>query len=204
MKTTATTKKTFEAEYMRHNVTPAEFLAYVRHQVDKRGGRYVRSDLDLSYFAAGNDMNFDIRHEGGANDGVHEKSTSRPYSMQTYIRYPNGACYNEICEFEFDDEKHGTGYYYLVNIVSEETPAEPITKEKPVELLEPGDVIEFPIEIGNVIIATRRVVIGEIIYQEPYSWRGAYYIEFRDVFGTYRNWHQNTDGGRAILGAGRA
>lgn len=191
-------KTTFEVEYMRHNVTPAEFLAYVRNRVDKRGGRYLRGDLNLEYFAAGNDLNFDIRHEGGENDGVHEKSISRPYEMQTYIRYPNGAMYNEICEFEFDNEKFGTGYYYLVNVTVNETDAEAITTEQPKELITAGDVIEVPLELGNFTIADRRYVVGEVLYQEPWSWRGAYYIEFRDVHGKYHNWHQNTDGGRLI------
>ena len=113
------TEKTFEIELSRNNVTPAQFLAYIRSKVDNKGGRYVRSDLDLEYFKAGNDLNFNIHHkdpEVPSLLGVHEISVSRPYEMQTYIRYPNGACYNEICEFNFDDDKTGYGYYYLVNV----------------------------------------------------------------------------------------
>lgn len=116
------TTKTFEIEIMRHNVTPAQFLAYVRGRVDAKGGRWIRSDLDLKYFAAGDDMNF------SSTDGTPEtrpcaaeKSTSRPYVMQTYILNFDGSCYNEICEFDFDDDKTGYGYYYLVNVeVAEE------------------------------------------------------------------------------------
>lgn len=104
--------KTFEIEITRHNVTPAQFLSYVRRNVDKKGGEMLRSDLNTSYFAAGNDLNFDICH----NDGLHEKSVSKPYEMQTYLHYSNGAVYNEICEFEFDNEKTGNGYYYLLNV----------------------------------------------------------------------------------------
>lgn len=106
------TTKTFEIEIQRSNVTPAQFLAYVRSRVDAKGGKYCRSDLELDYFKRGDDLNFDTEHE----DGMREKSISKPYEMQTYIRYANGACYNEICEFEFDDEKTGHGYYYLVNV----------------------------------------------------------------------------------------
>ena len=106
----------FEVEMMRHNVTPAQFLAYVRSKVDAKGGRMLRGDLDLRYFAAGNDLNFDIHHQEAPLIGVHEKSVSAPYQMRTYIRYPNGATYNEICEFDFCDEKTGTGYYYLCNV----------------------------------------------------------------------------------------
>ena len=106
----------FEFETMRHNVTPAQFLSYIRARVDAKGGRYVRSDLDLDYFKRGNDLNFDVLREEGPLTGVHEVSISKPYQMQTYIKYPDGTVYNEICEFDFWDEKTGTGYYYLLNI----------------------------------------------------------------------------------------
>lgn len=108
--------KTFEIEIQRGGVTPAQFLAYVRSRVDAKGGRMLRSDLDTRYFAAGDDLNFDIHHEGDELDGLHEKSISRPYEMQTFLRYANGATYNEICEFGYDDDKTGHGYYYLVNV----------------------------------------------------------------------------------------
>ena len=117
-------KETFRFEYesMRHNVTPAQFLSYIRHQVDKKGGKNLRSDLSLSYFAAGNDLNFDIKHDDpeSFNYGTVEKSVSKPYQMQTYIRTADGNVYNEICEFDFWDEKTGTGYYYLLNVTVEE------------------------------------------------------------------------------------
>lgn len=38
-----------------------------------------------------------------------------PYDCQTFVRGFDGACYNEICEFTFDDEKTGHGYYYQMN-----------------------------------------------------------------------------------------
>lgn len=114
----------FEIEMSRNNVTPAEFLAYCRNRVDAKGGEYIRSDLDLDYFKRGDDLNFNVDHKA-ANDECYtgsgcerEKSISKPYEMQTYIRWENGAMYNEICEFDFDDEKRGHGYYYLVNITA--------------------------------------------------------------------------------------
>ena len=125
------TKKTFEIEISRSNVTPAQFLSYVRRSVDRKGGEMLRGDLGLAYFAAGNDLNFDIHHEEPEFDGLHEKSVSKPYEMQTYLRYSNGAVYNEICEFTFDDEKTGHGYYYLVNVEAveeEEQTADEIVK----------------------------------------------------------------------------
>ena len=111
---------TFEIEISRRNVTPAQFLAYVRSRVDAKGGEYIRSDLDLDYFKAGNDLNFDFVHEDGLNAGTHEKSVSKPYEMQTFIKHPDGTVYNEICEFQFDDDKKGYGYYYLLNVIVEE------------------------------------------------------------------------------------
>lgn len=41
--------------------------------------------------------------------------------------------------------------------------------------------------------------IKEITYQEPWEWREAYYLEFRDTDGNYRSWKQNFDGGYAVL-----
>ena len=108
--------KKFEYECQRNNVTPSQFLTYVRGRVDYKGGQNIRSDLDLDYFRRGNDLNFDIKHEGDSLDGVHEISISKPYEMQTYIRYPDGTVYNEICEFNFWDDKKGNGYYYLMNV----------------------------------------------------------------------------------------
>lgn len=41
--------------------------------------------------------------------------------------------------------------------------------------------------------------IAEIAWQEPWSWREAYYLEFTDTNGIYRSWKQNMDGGEAEL-----
>jgi len=43
-----------------------------------------------------------------------ETCRSFPYDLQTYILGWDGYCYNEICEFTFDDDKRGHGYYYQV------------------------------------------------------------------------------------------
>ena len=43
------------------------------------------------------------------------------------------------------------------------------------------------------------VVHAEIAWQEPWDWREAYYLEFRDANGIYRCWKQNFDGGYAEL-----
>ena len=117
--------KTFEIEITRNNVTPAEFLRYVRNRVDAKGGAMFRGDLDTTYFAAGNDLNFDIRRTAEeaaetANGCIRELSVSRPYEMQTFCAWIDGTKYNEICEFSFDDEKTGHGYYYLINVYADD------------------------------------------------------------------------------------
>lgn len=98
----------FEHEFMRENVTPAQFLAYLRKMQKIHPG--MASDFDLNYFRAGNDLNFNITHE----DGSVEKSVSEPYRAQVYIRGTDGSVYNEIWEFDFWDEKTGYGYYYTI------------------------------------------------------------------------------------------
>ena len=112
--------KRYEIEIERRNVTPAQFLAYVRQQLTKKGLRDLASDLDLDYFRRGNDLNFAYRTEDRERPCRAEKSVSKPYEMQTYVLNWDGTCYNEICEFQFDDDKTGFGYYYLLNTVNEE------------------------------------------------------------------------------------
>lgn len=106
--------KTIQIELTRRNVTPAEFLAYVRSQLKKKGIRDYASDLDLTYWAAGNDIEFDY-HNDPNKPCKAERSISRPYEMQTYVAGWDGTLYNEICEMTFYDEKRGSGYYYLIN-----------------------------------------------------------------------------------------
>lgn len=65
--------------------------------------------------------------------------------------------------------------------------------------LQIGDKIQCPITVGNITIPDYTVEIAEIITQEPWEWRKAYYIEFKDTKGNYHSWKQNQDGGIAIL-----
>lgn len=57
------------------------------------------------------------------------------------------------------------------------------------KVLEPGDKV-----FCQGILCT----IQEIAFQEPWEWREAFYLEFRDTNGVYRSWKQNFDGGYAI------
>ena len=108
-------KTNYTIEIQRRNVTPSQFLTYVRRRLKATGGDAFCGCLDLDYFAAGSEPNYDTER-----DGTHCISRSKPYDMQTYIRQ-DGRLYNEICEFEFDDEKTGHGYYYLVDAEEETT-----------------------------------------------------------------------------------
>ena len=115
-------KANYTIEIQRRNVTPAQFLAYVRRRLKATGGDAFCGCLDLDYFAAGSEPNYDTER-----DGTHCISHSKPYSMQTYI-LQDGRLYNEICEFEFDDEKTGYGYYYLIDAEAEPETAETATE----------------------------------------------------------------------------
>lgn len=110
-----TMKTNYTIEIQRHNVTPAQFLSYVRRRLKATGGDAFCGCLDRDYFAAGSEPNYDT-----TRDGTHCISRSKPYDMQTYIS-EGGRLYNEICEFEFDDEKTGYGYYYLIDAEADET-----------------------------------------------------------------------------------
>ena len=43
-----------------------------------------------------------------------------PYELQTYVLNWDGTCFNECCEFTFDDDKRGHGYYYQANVWNDE------------------------------------------------------------------------------------
>ena len=103
----------FKIEIIRENVTPAQFIAYLRMM--KRRHPVMANDFDLDYFRAGNDLNFDCEH-----DGIREKSVSRPYEFQTFTRGEDGSEYHEVCEFRFTDDKTGCGYYYTIQTEAEE------------------------------------------------------------------------------------
>jgi hypothetical protein len=49
----------------------------------------------------------------------------KPLDYQSYGLFHDGSCYNEICEFTFDDDKRGHGYYYKANTDAREQEKEP-------------------------------------------------------------------------------
>lgn len=99
-------------EIMLHNTTPARFAAYVRYQIRNHKFEGIcADDINFKYWKAGNDLEFDY-HDIDEKPCKAEKSISKPYEMQTYIKNWNGTCFNQIMEFQFDDEKTGSGYFY--------------------------------------------------------------------------------------------
>lgn len=56
------------------------------------------------------------------------------------------------------------------------------------------------LKVGDIIHCQGIIVtIKEIAWQEPWSMRNSYYLEFRDTNGVYRSWKQCCDGGYAEL-----
>lgn len=119
MNTTVKTHIDYELEVERNNVTPAQFLAYVRARAAKAG---CPVDLDLAYFKGGQEWGggcgyWNSHYDWGIpGDRACASEICKwfPYDQQTYVRGFDGTVYNEIIEFTFDDEKKGHGYYYLV------------------------------------------------------------------------------------------
>lgn len=109
-----------ELELTRRNVTPSQFCAYIRNQIRQHNFESIRAeDIDLDYWRRGNDLSFDIKGNDPENDPCeHERSISKPYEEQTYILNWDGSVYNFILEFNFWDDKTGTGYFYFVNTIA--------------------------------------------------------------------------------------
>ena len=123
------TRIAYQHEFTRHGVTPAQFLAYIRQQQKKHPGE-IAYDCDLRMFAA-EGWSFDYTNAlPSEKPCAAERGTDKPYEKQTYIRNFDGSTYNEIIEFQFDDDKTGTGYYYTVQIDVDEADAEANTAEQ--------------------------------------------------------------------------
>lgn len=133
-------------ELTRRNVTPAQFLAYVKSRC-KAKGMEASISIDLEGLKNPNFIGYygytvkDGKQRVNQDGKIFEfdakdvpcKSeicNSKPYEHQTYFLNFDGTFYNEICEFSFDDEKKGTGYYYM-NYGSAEPVAEPV--DEPVD-----------------------------------------------------------------------
>jgi len=124
---------TYKIEITRRNVTPAKFFAEIRFALKKKG---ISFDLDMNDFTNPYDP---INSQYFVKDGKKisyfnghksewlvkdapcksEICKNLPYDYQAYILNFDGSYFNEICEFTFDDDKTGHGYYYTANKDSE-------------------------------------------------------------------------------------
>ncbi|MBO6267124.1 MAG: hypothetical protein J6M06_02705 [Synergistaceae bacterium] len=119
----------YSIELTRNNVTPAKFFAEIRFACKKKG---LDFGLDFDEFVSPSRLcniwyvvkdGKKICHAGDycyvedAESAPCQSEVCRdlPYDYQAYILNFDGSCFNEICEFTFDDEKTGHGYYYQMN-----------------------------------------------------------------------------------------
>lgn len=120
----------YKIEIARNNVTPAKFFAEIRFACKKKGIDFaltleefanpiqhwnssyiVKDGKKISHW--GND--YKSESDGADAPCASEVCRILPYDFQMYARNFDGSCFNEICEFVFDDEKTGHGYYYQMN-----------------------------------------------------------------------------------------
>lgn len=117
-------KINYQMELTRRDVTPAQFLAYIRSQAKKHD---IPFGMELDYFTKGDGSN--SHYIGGTPETrpcESETCKALPCDHQTYMRAFNGSVYNEIIEFTYDTETTGHGYYYTISADGEPDDAERI------------------------------------------------------------------------------
>ena len=191
-----------EIELTRHNVTPAQFAAYVRQALKKKGFNGIcAEDIVTRTWAAGGDIEFDIdnRKIGPEHSGCEfEKSVSRPYQSQTYVKNWDGTVYNCIMEFEKKKKKTGFGYFYYINVyeVPEEKTVDDVVSMA-AEHVDVKIVCEDGFSLGSMSDATAREMYGSRKVKN-------YVYEYDKVWNCYDllitltdDWHR--DGSPEIL-----
>ena len=122
----------FEAEAQRSNVTLAKFLNYAKKRCEEKGLAFgIDRDVfenppeafrrNFSFFTRDGKkyMSEDNRpyvEYTGQSPMAAETHRVEPLDYQSSGDDGNGNIYNEICEFTFDDDKRGSGYYYQLAI----------------------------------------------------------------------------------------
>ena len=113
-------------EIQRNNVTLNAFFKYIESECKKKAMecmvdreifeneninedyRYYVKDGIKHYSHNG----FNTKHDGKDAACQSEIYRTKPYDFQSYVKNFDGTFFNEICEFTFDDENKGSGYYY--------------------------------------------------------------------------------------------
>ena len=117
-------------EMQRNNVTLSQFFSQIKTECKKKGlGFSLERDrkefenppfLNNNYYYIKDDkqicINDGYKTEHPANEASCKSEIYRvePLDYQSYALNFDGSCHNEICEFTYDDEKTGHGYYYQI------------------------------------------------------------------------------------------
>ena len=117
-------------ELQRHNVTLSQFFNYIKTECKKKGLDFsLERDKDVfvnppspinSHYYIKDDKKIYIidgyktEHPASEASCKSEIYRVKPLDYQSYQLNFDGSCFNEICEFTYDDEKTGHGYYYQV------------------------------------------------------------------------------------------
>lgn len=119
----------YQIEIQRHGVTLSAFLNYCKASCQKKDIPFEISkdefsnppqSIETHYFIKDGKkicFNNDYRSEWPADEAPCQSEIFRqkPLDYQVYMLNFDGSCYNEICEFSYDDEKTGHGYYFQLN-----------------------------------------------------------------------------------------
>ena len=105
-------KTLYQIECQRTNVTPKQFFEYCKKQAEKQKANI--EDWTTFEDWANEKQNSPYRTEKHLDwdKPRTEANKNMPYDMQMYLQ----GAYNFILEFEFDDEKRGHGYMFMMEI----------------------------------------------------------------------------------------
>lgn len=165
-------KKLYELELTRRGVTPAQFLAYVRQMCKRHDIPFEMSARDFANGQPwGNDVYSDTHYTGGTPETrpcFAETCKQKPFDYQTYFKGFDGSVYNEIIEFQFDDENTGFGYFYTVSADGE-------TLEDAAAVMRSAvNVHEIAIKRNEYSIERKGAELAETLRNIEHGWAGSY------------------------------
>ncbi len=108
--------KRIEVEIQRTNITVSQFISAVKQVLKKKG-------IDYADIIGMTTKEFKEMPVDGLGEMNHSTETleasfwyTKPCHYQTCYFEKSGVGTNEICEFEFDDDKKGNGYFYFLDV----------------------------------------------------------------------------------------
>lgn len=155
--------KRIEVEIHRTNITVSQFIAAVKQVLKKKGIDYV----DIIGMTTKEFKELPVDGLGEMNHSTETSESdfwyTKPCHYQTCYFEKNGVGTNEICEFEFDDDKKGNGYFYFLNVTEDETAEEYTeqTAEEPEK--ESTDEMTEEAKIKNRLIVLNEIPDTEIL-----------------------------------------